>query len=66
MQRDFQHMKKQFATMSMKLDIFGDWKNYGEIGDFPLIFLYKSLKFSTYTVIQMLLGHGYAFFIIWI
>ena len=27
--------------------------SYGEIGNFPLIFLYKSLKFSTYTVMQM-------------
>ena len=51
---------------SMKLDIFGDWMSYGEIGNFPLIFLYKSFKFSTYTVIQMHFRSWLRIFIIWI
>jgi len=38
---------------SMKLDVFSERMSYGEIGDYPLSFLYKSFKFSTYNVIQM-------------
>ena len=36
---------------SMKLDIFSEWMSYREISNFPLSFLYKSFKFSTYNVI---------------